>query len=157
MRLTVCYNHAPLRNVVFVAGMSDAWVEKDGYTYALADSPHTISDGYIGMNAVQRRQWGVACGDVVEVNMVHDVPRARELTFTIEYLKRRDDAFSMSLDTVTEIFRHDFAEQPFTHGQKLVFAYDDTMLLAVCTSVTGGLLSAGTGLAFVAQGPVVLE
>jgi hypothetical protein len=148
MRLTVCYNHAPLRNVVFVAGVTGGWVEKDGYTYAVADSRHTITDGYIGMNAVQRRQWGVACGDVVEVNMVHDVPRARELTFTIEYLKRRDEAFSMSLDTLTEIFRHDFEGQPFVNGQKLVFAYDDTMFLAVCTSVPGGLLSAETGLAY---------
>jgi hypothetical protein len=154
MRLVVCTSHAALRNVVFVAGMSGGLVEKDGYAYAVADSWHTISEGYIGLNAVQRRQWGVACGDVIDVNLVREVPRASELTFTIEHLKSRVEMSYMSHDMVTALFRYDFAEQPFKHGQKLAFAYDDALFLAECTSTPGGLLGTETHLAFVARGSI---
>ncbi|XP_017978707.1 PREDICTED: vesicle-fusing ATPase isoform X1 [Theobroma cacao] len=114
------HNYAVPGTRLFLANVGDDFV--------LSVSPHeSIRNGYVALNAIQRRVARVSNGDTVSVSRCRFIPpedfNLALLTLELEFVKKGTKSEQVDAVLLSNQLRKRFVNQVMTAGQKVTFEY----------------------------------
>lgn len=99
------------------------------------NSSHLVPPFHLALNAIQRRQLKISVGDVIQIeNLNIDFFAAKNLVFKLDPVKCPDANIRMNYNSLQALFEDEYTGFVFSKGQKIVFNYGSSHIIAECVS-----------------------